>query len=289
MLEAQRQFILAGERAGQRYGLTVPRTTSANLSGGQLGQRAGSSLEFREHRDYQPGDDLRRIDWNAFARSDKLTVKLYRGEISPHVDLLLDGSRSMALAESAKWAASVGLAAALAVAADNAGYVAQAWLIGERCEPVLNGSGKPSAWGELRCDFAGNPGEAFTRVPPRFRRQGMRVLLSDLLWLGDPLVMVQQLAQGASSVVVVQVLAEADIHPPERGRVRLVDSETEEQREIFIDDAALRRYEEALARHQQNWQRACRQAGAVMVSLIAEELVANWNLAALVKADVLKV
>jgi hypothetical protein len=71
--------------------------------------------------------------------------------------------------------------------------------------------------------------------------------------------------------------------------VRLLDSETDERREIFIDDRAIRRYREALARHQQNWSRACRQMGAVMVSLVAEEVVAEWNLVALVKAGVLKV
>jgi hypothetical protein len=71
--------------------------------------------------------------------------------------------------------------------------------------------------------------------------------------------------------------------------VRLIDSETDQQREIFIDDGAIKRYRNALARHQQNWHRACRQAGAVMVNLVAEEIVAGWNLEALVKAEILKV
>jgi hypothetical protein len=85
------------------------------------------------------------------------------------------------------------------------------------------------------------------------------------------------------------MLAVADSDPPERGRVRLIDSETEEQREIFIDEGAIRRYRDALARHQQNWHRACRQIGAVMVNIIAEEVIADWNLESLVKAAVLKV
>ena len=83
MNNSYREFLLEGERVGMRYALAVPRTTSAALAGLQMGQRAGSSLEFKDHRDYQPGDDLRRIDWNAFARSDRLTVKLFREEISP--------------------------------------------------------------------------------------------------------------------------------------------------------------------------------------------------------------
>lgn len=289
MSDNYRQYLIAGEKAGMRYALAEPRTASASQAGLQLGRNAGTSLEFRDHRDYQPGDDLRRIDWNAFARSDKLTVKLYREEISPHLDLVLDGSRSMAIESSAKPQAAIGLTAALAVAAENAGYSHNAWLARDRIAPIANGGNRPSLWQSLDLDFRGNPAESFTRTPPKFRRQGIRVLVSDLLWMGEPLSVLQHLAQGAASVVVAQVLAEVDVNPPERGRVRLVDSETEEQREIFIDDAAVRRYRDALARHQQNWHRACRQTGAVMINVVAEQIVADWNLEALVKAEILKV
>jgi uncharacterized protein (DUF58 family) len=287
MNETIRQFLIDGERTGMRYSLGVPRSTAAATAGLQLGQRAGSSLEFRDHRDYQPGDDLRRIDWSAYARSDRLTVKLYRDEISPHLDIVLDGSRSMALEKSAKLKASTGLAAVLAVASENTGYSHNTWLLGDRWAPVANGSNRPSVWSGIEFDFRGDPAEGFTRVPPRFRRQGMRVLISDLLWLGEPLRVLQNLAQGASAVIIVQMLAEADLNPPERGRVRLIDSETDERREFLIDDAVIRRYREALARHQQNWTRACRQIGAVMVNLTAERVVKGWDLEELVKADVL--
>ena len=287
--EEYRSFLIEGERAGMRYALEPPRTTSSPLAGLQLGRQAGASLEFRDHRDYQPGDDLRRIDWNAFARSDRLTIKLYREEISPHLDIVLDGSRSMALESTVKARAAIGLAAAFAVAAENAGYSHNAWLARANVEPVANGSDRPASWQSLDLDFRGSPAEAFTRTPPRFRRQGMRVLISDLLWLGEPAVVLQILAHGAASLVVAQTLASVDANPPERGRVRLLDSETDERREIFIDDGAIRRYRDALARHQQNWHSACRRIGAAMVNVIAEDLVADWNLEALVKAGVMKV
>jgi len=289
MEEAIRQFLIEGERAGMRYSLGTPRSNAAATSGLQLGQRAGSSLEFREHRDYQAGDDLRRIDWNAYARSDKLTIKLFRDEISPHLDLVLDGSCSMALEGSSKLQASTGLAAVLAIAAENAGYTHNTWLLRDWCEPVANSSNRPSLWDNLEFDYRGNPVEGFTRVPPKFRRQGMRALISDLLWLGEPSRVLQQLAQGASSVFVIQVLAAADVNPPERGRVRLVDSETDEEREIYIDDRAINRYRDALARHQQNWLRACRQAGAVLVEIVSERIVSSWDLVELVKIGILKI
>ena len=99
--------LLHGRQAGLRYALSLPRIAPTGLTGAQLGHRPGSSLEFMDHRDYQPGDDLRRIDWSAYARTDRLTVKLYREEVSPHLDIMLDGSRSMNLESTAKLQATL--------------------------------------------------------------------------------------------------------------------------------------------------------------------------------------
>src|SRR5690349_16160632 len=136
MNQNYKEFLSEGERVGMRYSLAVPRTTAAMRAGLQMGQRTGSSLEFKDHREYQPGDDLRQIDWNAFARSDKLIVKLFREEISPHLDIVLDGSRSMAVEGTAKAGAAVALAAVLSVAAESAGYSHSVWLAREGCAPV---------------------------------------------------------------------------------------------------------------------------------------------------------
>ncbi|MFN0087782.1 MAG: DUF58 domain-containing protein [Blastocatellia bacterium] len=282
-----RTALLEGERAGMRYALAPPRTTTARSAGLHAGRQAGASLEFREHREYQPGDDLRRIDWNAFARSDKLSVKLHREEISPHIDIVLDGSRSMGLEGTAKARAAIGLAGVFAVAAGNAGFSHRAWLARARCEPVVNGGLRPANWGSIDLDYAGSPAEGLMKPAASFRRQGMRMLISDLLWMAEPSTILRRLAEGACGVIVAHLLAEDDLRPVERGRARLVDAETGEQREVFIDDAAIGRYREALARHRQSWDQACRQAGAVLIPLVAENLAADWNLEAFVKAELL--
>ena len=136
MTDEQRRHLNEGERAGLRYRLGLP-PRAAGGAGTTLGRRAGSSLEFRDYRDYHPGDDLRHVDWNAYARSDQLSVKLYREEVTPHVDLIVDGSRSMALEGSAKEAATLALPAFFATAAANAGHTHAAWLLGERLSPML--------------------------------------------------------------------------------------------------------------------------------------------------------
>jgi uncharacterized protein (DUF58 family) len=224
-----------------------------------------------DHREYQPGDDLRRIDWSAYARSDKLTVKLYRQEITPHLDILIDCSRSMALENSAKPRATLGLAALFATAATNADYSHCAWMASEGCEKVANSDDRPSAWEGIRFDCRSSPAESLERLPPVWRPRGTRVFFSDLLYLGDPLLVLRQIAEGASAAAVVQVLADADMNPPEQGNLRLVGSETEEIHEVFLDAVSQKRYRNALSRHQQNWHRASKQVGAVLTTVVAEK------------------
>jgi len=284
-----RDYLVAGEQAGLRYAVASPRGAPLGPTGSHLADRPGSSLEFMDHREYQPGDDLRRIDWSAFARSDKLTLKLYRQEVNPRVDLLVDGSRSMALEGTAKDRATLGLAALLAAAADNAGFTHATWWGGRGWRKVPNGGGPPSTWDDLDFQSDGSPATAWDSLPPPLPPRGIRIFLSDLLWLAEPLTFLTQLARQATQVVVIQGLAEADLGPDLHGNLRLEDCESGEQREVFLDAVARRRYRESLARHQQHWHRAARQAGVFLATVVAERLVDRWSLEDFVAAGILKV
>jgi len=179
------------------------------------------------------------------------------------------------------------VAALFAVAASNAHCTHRAWLAASRIREVANSSQSPSAWDDLAFDFSGNPAEAFQQ-PPAWRKRGIRVLLSDLLWLGDPLSALQPLSHGAAAVIVVQLLGQADMEPPTAGNIRLRDVENDERLEMFIDAVARSRYTDALTAHQQNWHRACRQVGAVFVTLVAERVLGDWSLPALEAAQILE-
>ncbi|MFO0928275.1 MAG: DUF58 domain-containing protein [Gemmataceae bacterium] len=220
------------------------------------------------------------MDWNAYARTDQLTVKLYREEVTPHLDVVVDASRSMDLEGSRKAAAAVALAAFFATAGARAGYSHALWQLADACRPVLAGNRPPALWDGLAFDHRGGP---VAGLPP-WRPRGTRVLISDLFWLGEPLALVRPFAERAAAAVVVQLLAAADVDPPEGESVRLVDAETDEVREIHVDALVARQYRDALARHQDSWSRACRQCGAVFVTVVAETLLAGWDLAPLVAA-----
>jgi uncharacterized protein (DUF58 family) len=271
-----------------RYCLSLPRNVPLGMVGSQMGSRPGSSLEFMDHRQYQPGDDLRSIDWSVYARSDKLTVKLYREEVNPHVDIILDGSASMALGGSEKTRAVLALAALFSQAALNAGYTHRGWLAGELCREIPNSTHTPGTWQGINFHYEGNPTESLFKQSAPLRPKGIRVFISDLFWLEDPMLTLSRLAEQASCVYVVQMLARADVTVPEHGNIRLVDSETNQTLELFIDTAAQQRYRQRLTRHQQNWQDSCRQCGAILTTLVAEEMLSGWNLDELLRKEILR-
>jgi hypothetical protein len=109
------------------------------------------------------------------------------------------------------------------------------------------------------------------------------------LWPREPLLLLRPFAERAAVAVVVQLLARADAEPPEGQSLRLVDAETDEVREIHVDAVVARRYREALQRHQDNWDHACRQTGVTFVSVVAEDLLRDWDLDVLVASEILRV
>jgi uncharacterized protein (DUF58 family) len=267
-----RQALREGEQLGLRYALQIPQVAASGWTGSRSGRRAGTSIDFQDYREYQPGDDLRFIDWGIFARSDRLTVKLYREEVTPHLDLILDGSRSMNLDDSAKANAVAQLAALLATSASNAQCTQAVWLSGEGFQRLANDSLMPSAWDKLELSSQRTPEQSFEIMPPKFRRLGVRVFVSDLLWPGEPVQLLRRLREGAAALFVVQLLARDDATPPEHGNLRVVDSETGAESEIYIDSTVAKQYADNLAQLQQSWADACRQCGAQMTTIVAEDL-----------------
>jgi uncharacterized protein (DUF58 family) len=281
-----RAAVKAGLRAAGRYELAIPQAVRSGPAGDALGRGTGSSLEFSEHRDYQPGDDLRRIDWSAYARSDRLTVKLHREEITPHLDLLLDASRSMDLPRTPKARVAVALAAGLATTAANAGFSTSLWTAGDvvgRCGTVNQ---PPPLWDGI--DFTGAAPllDAFRHAPPAWRPRSLRVLISDLLWMDDPSSLLALMGERAAGLAIVQVVAAEDLAPPARGNHRLLDAETGRELDVFIDAGDQRRFAQRLARHREHWRDACRSRGAAFVELTAESIWPEMTLQPLAQAGI---
>src|SRR6185369_10783166 len=170
------------------------------------------------------GDDLRHLDWSLFARSDKLAVKRFNEEVSPFVDLIVDGSRSMAL-EPRKAEVTLSLAAMLATAARNAGFPYALWMARDSLHRIAQ-SERASLWNGVALEHPGDPAPAIVRGAAMLRPFSTRIFLSDLLWPSDPVPLLHAISGGASAAIVLEVVAAADERPDVRGDLRLVDVET---------------------------------------------------------------
>ena len=278
-VESVRRALRRGTEAGGRYALATPREAGAHSTGQRTGLRPGRSLDFRDYRDYAPGDDLRQVDWSVYARTDKLAVKLYQEEVCPHADIVLDTSRSMALADSAKLEAAAGLTAMLATAAGNARFTVAVWAgFGERLLRIPGEAARPASWQPPAFDGRQPLPELLRAQPPAFKRRGLRFLVSDLLWPGEPEEILRRLDDGAAATHVLHLLGAADVTPPDNGYLRVVDAETDEDLDLFLDDAARARYAAAFQTHAAAWNDACRKAHVTLQRMVAEEFVGAWTL-----------
>ncbi len=282
------ESLMNGYRRGSRVFFAEPPRTPLGTMGNMLSRNVGSSLEFMEHREYLPGDDLRRIDWNAYARSDRLAVKLFREEVNPHVDLLLDVSRSMGLAGTRKSEATYALAGFFASAAAESRFSFRVTVTDNGCRNLGRSQLPPMEWDPFELSADESPAEAIQRMPPTWKARGIRVLVSDLLFMADPDVVVSQVAGDASVTIIVQLLAEADADPPEQGNLRLVDCESGERLEMYLDTLARERYKRNLARHQENYHLAARRHGAFFTTVIAEKFLEDGRLDDVFRAELLR-
>lgn len=279
--------VAAAEIAAQRFYLNVSSRFSGSSGGNRFGQNTGNSLEYLDHREYQPGDDIRHIDWNALARSDKVTVKLFREEVTPHLDLIIDASVSMSAAGQAKARALWGMAALLRLSAQNAGYSVSCWLVKDQCRRIEPPHLPVQQWPGAELDFCGNTGQTLVSFPPRFRSHGVRIFLSDLFWEQEPMAVLQQLSHNASLLCLVQILARVDVEPELAGNVRIIDSESREAIELMANAALNETYRQNFLRHQEYWKRCCVKTGTVFNHCLAEDFVGDYVPVELLRSEIL--
>lgn len=253
----------AVERAAAAFHLALPRTPMGGRLGQRLGAGSGSSIEFQDYRAYAPGDDLRHVDWAAFARSDTLTVRLYRDEVAPRIDLVLDASRSMIINEQ-KARAHRELAALLACAA-LASEADTRLLASATHEPQpLQRARDVENW--LGCDGAASILEQ-SHLP--LRRCSLRVVLSDFLFPHDADALINRLARDGAALAIVQLTLPEEAEPVVEGPCRLTDAENGGTLDLVLNEETVSDYRERFSRLRLGLSRAARRAGAAFAHVKA--------------------
>lgn len=250
-------------------------------AGAHKSKRYGSSSQFAEHKVYAPGDDLRRLDWKAFARMDRYFVRRYEDETALEVVIIVDTSGSMAYAGGARGALSLAkleaartLAASLAWIALHTGDAAGVTLFAAANSEALPPRGRSSqlaaildvlerAQAEGKSEFAA----VLARVGEAVVRRSLIVVISDLIDAPlSALAPLGVLRRRGSDVIVLQTLDRDELDLPFDGVVRFEDLEGDREMQVdvplvreayleemqrFLDDAAA-----ACARLDVRWQLA---------------------------------
>lgn len=221
----------------------------SGASGEHLAKRRGGSAEFQEHRAYAPGDDLRRIDWLAYARSGEPMLKLFRAEEDVVARLVCDGSASLAHGDPPKIRAAQRLAAAIGYMALAGSERAQVCVAGSGLArehpPVRGRGGLPAllrALAAIEPRGGTNLAAAIDAVVRRSHRPGLLAVVSDFFDPGPVTSALGRAAAAGHDVALVQVVAPDEIEPAFEGDWTLEDAETGAAVEVTMDAAAIEAY-----------------------------------------------
>jgi uncharacterized protein (DUF58 family) len=226
--------------------------------GEHVARRRGGSSDFDQHRAYAPGDDLRRIDWAAYARSGEPVVKLFRREEDVVVRLVCDASASLGYGQPPKLDVARRLAAAVGYMTLARSERAQLFVAGPglvREHPPARGrGGLPALLHALEgVEAAGGTdlGRAIDACVARSARPGMLLVVSDFFDPGPVTTSLARAAKAGHDVALAQVLAPEEVEPSFApgfdGDLALEDVETGAVVDVTIDASALEAYARRLA------------------------------------------
>ena len=243
-------------RSLERLSIAARRTLWGQAQGERKVNSAGASIEFHDYRQYQPGDDLRYLDWQVYGRLDRLVLRLYRDEVDLLVQILVDASGSMAVGDPPKSDYALRLAAALGyVGLAGLERVAVGYVAAGRADVTRPFRGRGS-FGPLadyleRIEFGGATAlNASLRAEAvRLPRRSRLILITDLLDRAGYQDGLLALQASGHDVFVIHLLSPDEIDPPEIGDVRLIDAETGSAEDVTLSRDRIAGYRERTARH----------------------------------------
>ncbi len=272
-----------------------------NNLGGMFGglrqsKNFGSSAEFADYRDYMPGDDITKIDWNAYARFDKLYEKLYFDERQMHTRIYIDASRSMEYGDNKKAEQAIRLAATIAYLSVCEMDRVSIYTIceGEVKEIIRGMVGKETYLSEIgklnEIAFEGDSHISRAILPSSVGRgDGLSVIISDFLTDNNYEDAIDYLADRRRDILCLQILTREEFNPQIRGKMHLFDSENASRTyRKNIDKEIVKAYKAALQYATDRIRNYCAARGADYLLVGAEDSVGEIFFGKLVNIGVLK-
>ncbi|MBO5412110.1 MAG: DUF58 domain-containing protein [Clostridia bacterium] len=280
--------------------LNLKSSLSGYFGGKHLVSTYGQTVEFADFREYQLGDDIRRIDWNLFSRFEKYFLKLFTDERQMQVQIFLDCSASMGKEDPQKGAYSIATAAALGfLAVHNMDKVSFNFMKGETAEnPYGTIVGKTAffrAIGDMeKMEFVDDSDiEACVKnCPDTGRNNGLTVIVSDFFTESNWKKAVDYLCYHKRQVLLVQVLSPQEIDPSYDGRVNMIDSESVDisdtkNMKLKITRSMQKAYEEALNDFREDMKTFCSKRGVDYISISSDTPIEKVLFGELLKVGIM--
>lgn len=218
--------------------------------------RRGMSLEFSDYRRYHAGDDFRYVDWNVYSRLDQLFLKVFTAEEDLTIHLLVDTSESMRVGDPPKLDYAKRVAAALSYiglsSLDRVGVVSFADELGVP-QPPQRGRQQIFTMFRYFDTLQSHGGTNLDRVLRTYathsRKSGLAIVISDLFDPEGYARGLEALAYNHFDVLLVQLVAEAELQPQLDGALRLHDIETGQQQRLTVNRRLLELYRQKLAEY----------------------------------------
>ena len=244
--------------------LVSKRVFAGRMRAERRTKKSGSGVEFADHRDYQPGDDFRYLDWNVFQRFDRLLLRLYEEEEDLAIYFIVDASSSMGFGDAKKLRYAKRVASALAYVGlanlDRVSIVSTTDKVLDRM-PATRGKARIFKvfrfLEELEPEGRTNLEDAIKAFVAQNKRRGLVVLASDLY---DPHGFergINVLRYNKFDPFVVHVVDEEEAKPKLAGDVLLYDCETGDEREVTVTAKVLERFESAYRSYLDEIDRFC--------------------------------
>ncbi|HWR25177.1 MAG TPA: DUF58 domain-containing protein [Methanosarcina sp.] len=241
-----------------RYTLPLRNRVTAVHSGSHLSTRKGSGLDLVDHRKYNPGDSLKKIDWNLYARTEKLYIRRFEEDKNLNMVILLDASSSMLFPESKlnkfEYASTIAVGVSyiimrhndqytIATFADQVDY-AKALKGREEFLRTINNLSRISVSGETKL------ADCADSIYPRIKSKSMVLIISDFL---DNLDSIRYAVHRLSrhELILVHIYDETEINLPETvdGTIKFFDSETNEEFNISAGPQFRKEYAAEYGKH----------------------------------------
>lgn len=261
----------------------------------------GQTVEFADYREYQLGDDIRRIDWNLFSRFEKYFIRLFTDERQMDVQIFLDCSASMGKENRTKAEYAVSVAAALGFLSVHNMDKVSFKLIKEDAvdDPFGTIIGKNSFFRAIslleNLDFSDDAdiSQAVSSCANTGANNGLSVIISDFLTRKDWKKAVDYLTYKKRQVLAIQLLSPEEEEPTYSGRVNLIDVESGDladprNMKLRITRSLQLAYQEALKDMKADIKSFCASRGADFISVTTDKPVERMLFGELLKAGIME-